>query len=231
MKNMKKQFERTALLLGADGVEKLQRSRVAIFGVGGVGGYCAEALARAGVGELFLVDKDVVDESNINRQIVALHSTVGLPKAEVMRARIADINPDCRVTARVCFYDAETAAGFDFSAFDYVADAVDDVAAKTDIIARAVEAHIPVISAMGAGNKLFPEKFEVADISKTQVCPLARSVRRRLRERGVERGVKAVFSREVPAFSGDAVGSVPFVPSVMGLIMAGEIIKDLVQKK
>ncbi len=228
---MKKQYSRTALLLGADGVEKLKGSRVALFGVGGVGGYCAEALARAGVGELLLVDKDVVDESNINRQIVALHSTVGMPKAEVMARRIADIDPDCRVTARVCFYNAETAAEFDFSAYDYIVDAVDDVAAKVEIIVRARAADIPVISAMGAGNKLDPEKFEVADIAKTQACPLARTVRRKLRERGVETGVKTVFSRELPVRAGEVVGSVSFVPSVMGLIMAGEVIKDLVCKK
>ncbi len=245
---MKKEFERTALLLGAAGVEKLSRCRVAVFGIGGVGGYCAEALARAGVGELLLVDGDRVEESNLNRQIVALHSTLGLPKAEVMARRIADINPACRVTARVCFYDAGTADRFDFSAFDYIADAVDDIDAKTDIITRAAEAHVPVISAMGAGNKLFPEQFEVADISRTQVCPLARIVRRRLRERGIERGVKTVFSKEVPHAtparaeepSGEgvygkerrpAVGSVSFVPSVMGLIMAGEAIRDLVKEK
>ncbi len=226
---MEKQFERTALLLGEVGVEKLKSARVAIFGVGGVGGYCAEALARAGVGELLLVDKDVVDESNINRQIIALHSTVGKPKVEVMQSRIADINPACVVTARVCFYLPETADEFDFSQFDYIVDAVDNVTAKTEIICRAKGAKKPVISAMGAGNKLFPEKFEVADISKTQVCPLARAVRKKLKERGVGNGVKVVYSKELPTFVGEKVGSVSFTPSVMGLLMAGEVIKDLVK--
>lgn len=224
---MERQFERTALLLSEVGVEKLKSARVAIFGVGGVGGYCAEALARAGIGELLLVDKDVVDESNINRQIIALHSTVGKPKVEVMKARIADINPACVVTARACFYLPETADEFDFSQFDYIVDAVDNVTAKTEIICRAKAAKKPIISAMGAGNKLFPEKFEVADISKTQVCPLARAVRKKLKERGVERGVKAVYSKEIPACVGEKVGSVSFTPSVMGLLMAGEVIKDL----
>lgn len=227
---MEKQFERAALLLGVGGVEKLKQSRVAIFGVGGVGGYCAEALARSGVGALLLVDKDVVDETNINRQIIALHSTVGQPKVEVMKARIADINPACKVEARVCFYLPETADGFDFSSYDYVVDAVDNVTAKTEIIFRAREAKKPVISAMGAGNKLFPELFEVADISKTQVCPLARAVRKKLKERGIESGVKAVYSKETPAYSGTPVGSVAFTPSVMGLLMAGEVIKDLIKQ-
>lgn len=252
IKKMKKESERTALLLGEDGVEKLNRSRVAVFGIGGVGGYCAEALARAGVGEILLVDGDQVEESNLNRQIVALHSTIGQPKAEIMARRIADINPDCRVVARVCFYGERTADDFDFSAYDYVFDAVDDVAAKVEIISRAVAAKTPVISAMGAGNKLFPEQFEAADISRTQVCPLARIVRKKLRERGIERGVKVVYSKEPPVSRRDgrdgqdegngqskqnidgragerapAVGSVSFVPSVMGLIMAGEGIKDL----
>ncbi len=226
---MEKQFERTALLFGEVGVEKLKTARVAIFGVGGVGGYCAEALARAGVGELLLVDKDVVDESNINRQIIALHSTVGKPKVEVMQARIADINPACVVTARVCFYLPESADEFDFSQFDYIVDAVDNVTAKTEIICRAKKAKKPVISAMGAGNKLFPELFEIADISKTQVCPLARAVRKKLKERGVENGVKVVYSKEIPTFVGEKVGSVSFTPSVMGLLMAGEVIKDLVK--
>lgn len=216
--------------MGEDGVKKLCGCRVALFGIGGVGGFCAEALARAGVGTLLLVDKDTVEETNLNRQIVALRSTVGRAKAEVMRERILDINPACEAEARVCFFSEETAGTFDFSSFDYVADAVDDVNAKVEIIVRAKAAGVPVISAMGAGNKLRPTMFEVDDISRTQVCPLARAVRRKLRERGIISGVRAVYSKEKPVCSGETVGSVSFVPSVMGLVMAGEIIRELAEK-
>ena len=228
---MKKQFERTALLLGEHGVQKLNNSKIAIFGVGGVGGYCVEALARAGVGELILVDKDVVDETNINRQIIALHSTVSRPKTQVLKERIHDINPDCKVQAMQLFFSEQTSAEFDFSSFDYVVDAVDNVSAKVELILQSKRCNTPVISAMGAGNKLFPERFEIADISKTQVCPLARAVRKKLKESGVVSGVKVVYSKEppVPTAYSDAVGSVSFTPSVMGLLMASQVIKDLVE--
>jgi len=208
---------RTALLIGAEGVKKMKNSRVAVFGLGGVGSYCAEALARAGVGELLLVDKDTVEESNVNRQLVALYSTLGKPKAEVMAQRVRDISPDCAVTARVLFYLPETDGMFDFSRYDYLVDAIDNVTAKLSLICRAKREGIPVISAIGA----------VADISQTKVCPLARVMRKELKARGVA-NVKVVYSEEEPRASGETVGSVSFVPSVMGLLMAGEVIKDLI---
>lgn len=230
------QFSRTALLLGEEGVAKLKNSRVAVFGVGGVGGYVVEALARSGVGAIDLIDKDVVSISNINRQIIALHSTVGRPKTEVMAERIQDINPDIRVHTHNVFYLPETAAQFDFSQYDYVVDAIDTVAGKIALIEHAKNAGVPVISSMGAGNKLDPTAFEVADIAKTSVCPLARVMRRELKKRGIEH-VKVVYSKEEPLptketdeETGKAVaGSIAFVPSVVGLIIAGEVIKDLVK--
>ena len=230
------QFSRTALLLGEEGVAKLKKSRVAVFGVGGVGGYVVEALARSGVGAIDLIDKDVVSLSNINRQIIALHSTVGRPKTEVMAERIQDINPDIRVHTHNVFYLPETAAQFDFSQYDYVVDAIDTVAGKITLIEHAKNAGVPVISSMGAGNKLDPTAFEVADIAKTSVCPLARVMRRELKKRGIEH-VKVVYSKEEPLptketdeETGKAVaGSIAFVPSVVGLIIAGEVIKDLVK--
>ena len=181
------QFSRTAFLLGEEGIEKLKKSRVAVFGVGGVGGYVAEALARSGVGALDLIDKDVVSVSNINRQIIALHSTVGRKKTEVMAERIKDINPEIQVTVRDVFYLPETAAEFDFSKYDYVVDAIDTVSGKLALVEQAYQAKTPIISSMGAGNKLDPTAFEVADISKTSVCPLARVMRRELKKRGIER--------------------------------------------
>lgn len=168
---MEDQFERLELLLGSEAIDKLKASRVAVFGVGGVGGYVAEALARSGVGSFVLVDNDVVSITNLNRQIIALHSTVGRPKVDVMAERIRDINPSAEITVKKCFFLPETSSEFDFSSYDYVADCVDTVAAKTEIIACAKEAGVPVISSMGAGGKLHPEMFEVADISKTSVCP------------------------------------------------------------
>lgn len=233
---MKEQFSRTALLLGENSIEHLSHCRVAVFGVGGVGGYAVEALARAGVGALELVDSDTVSESNINRQIIALHSTVGQYKVDVAAARVADINPDCRVTVRRCFYLPENAHEFDFSQYDYVIDAVDTVAAKTDIICRAKSANVPVISAMGAGNKLDPTAFKVADIFDTKVCPLARVMRANLKKRGVD-SLKVVFSEEIPRESTlkdeethrSIPGSVSFVPPVVGLIIASEVIKDIIK--
>lgn len=228
-------FSRTALLLGEEGVEKLKKARVAVFGVGGVGGYVVEALARSGVGALDLIDKDTVSESNINRQIIALHSTVGRLKTEVAAERAKDINPDICVRTHNVFYLPETAETFDFSQYDYVVDAMDTVSGKIALIEQAKRANVPVISSMGAGNKLDPTAFEVADITKTSVCPLARVMRRELKKRGIEH-VKVVYSKEEPlpspltdAESGKSIpGSVAFVPSVVGLILAGEVIKDLI---
>lgn len=230
------QFSRTAFLLGEEGLQKLKKSRVAVFGIGGVGGYVAEALARSGVGALDLIDKDVVSVSNINRQIIALHSTVGRKKTEVMAERIKDINPEIQVTVHDVFYLPETAAEFDFSKFDYVVDAIDTVSGKIALVEQACRVNTPVISSMGAGNKLDPTAFEVTDISKTSVCPLARVMRRELKKRGIER-LKVVYSREEPKDSGcvdeesgkPIPGSIAFVPSVVGLILAGEVIKDLIK--
>ena len=234
-KNM--QFSRTELLLGKEGVDKLKNARVAVFGVGGVGGYVVEALVRSGVGALDLIDKDVVSISNINRQIIALHSTVGQFKTEVAASRAKDINPNVNVRVHSVFYLPENAQDFDFSQYDYVVDAIDTVSGKIALIEQAKANNVPIISSMGAGNKLDPTAFEVADISKTSVCPLARVMRRELKKRGIEH-VKVVYSKEEPLStdekdeeSGKTVpGSVAFVPSVVGLIIAGEVIKDLINK-
>lgn len=227
------QHARSLPLLGEQGLERLQNARVAVFGIGGVGGHLCEALARAGVGELHLFDKDTVSLSNINRQAVALHSTVGLPKVEVMKARIADINPDCRVVAHEVFYLPENADEYDLSEFDYIADAIDTVSAKVELICRAKAANVPIISAMGAGNKLDPSAFRVADLAKTQACPLARIMRRELGARGI-RHLTVVYSEEKPRPSllpsehgKHTPASVSFVPPAMGLIMAGRIVCDL----
>ena len=233
-------FQRTEWLLGSGAMEKLQNARVAVFGVGGVGGYVVEALARSGVGELHLIDDDTVSESNINRQIIALHSTIGQYKTDVAAARVNDINPNCKTYTYHLFFTPETANEVDFSGFDYVVDAIDTVAGKIEIIARAKAQNIPVISSMGAGNKLNATAFEVADISKTSVCPLARTMRKELKSRGIE-NVKVVYSKEepikpqlqdgqeLPAGKKSVPGSIAFVPSVVGLIVAGEVIKDLIK--
>lgn len=218
---------RTALVIGEAGVQKLAEKRVAVFGLGGVGSYCAEALARAGVGELLLVDRDRVEESNLNRQLPALYSTLGRFKTEVMRERIADLNRNCKVEIRTLFYLPETASEIDLSAFDYVADCIDCVSAKLCLIEETKKRSVSVISAMGAGNRLDPERLRVSDISETSVCPLCRTVRRELHKRGV-RGVEVVWSDEEPV-KGEKVGSVSFVPSVMGLLMAGRIVRGLLQ--
>ena len=224
---------RTAALVGWDGIDALSGARVAVFGVGGVGGHLCEALARAGVGHIDLIDRDTVSLSNINRQVVALHSTVGRPKVEVMAERIRDINPHCTVNAYEAFYLPETADEFPLSGYDYVADAVDTVAAKIELARRCHEAGVPLIAAMGAGNKLYPERFRVSDLSKTQTDPLARIIRRELKKYGIHH-LKVVWSDEEPRRSDlvtpegkPAPGSLAHVPSVMGLIMAGEIIRDL----
>ena len=221
------QYTRTRMLLGSEEVDRLQNASVLLFGVGGVGGFTCEALARAGVGRIHIVDKDVVDITNINRQIIATHDTVGRPKVEVMKERILSINPAAVVEATECFYLPDRAAEFDFGAYDYVIDAIDNVSAKLSIICEAKAAGTPVISSMGTGNKLDPSRFEIADIHKTSVCPLAKVIRKGLKDRGIK-DVKVLYSREEPVRTGlRTPASVSFVPSVAGLIIAGEVIKDL----
>ena len=221
------QYTRTRMLLGSEEVDRLQNASVLLFGVGGVGGFTCEALARAGVGRIHIVDKDVVDITNINRQIIATHDTGGRPKVEVMKERILSINPAAAVEATECFYLPDRAAEFDFGAYDYVIDAIDNVSAKLSIICEAKAAGTPVISSMGTGNKLDPTRFEIADIHKTSVCPLAKVIRKGLKDRGIK-DVKVLYSREEPVRTGlRTPASVSFVPSVAGLIIAGEVIKDL----
>lgn len=227
---MENAFQRTASLFGEDTMRRFFAARVAVFGVGGVGGYVCEALARSGIGALDLIDNDEVHESNLNRQIVALHSTLGQDKVDVMRARILDINPQAQVTVHKTFFLPENADDFDFSAYDYVVDCVDTVAAKVELAVRCSEVGTPLISAMGAGNKLFPERFEVADIFDTSVCPLARAMRAQLRKRGVKK-LKVVYSKEEPitpqGVEERAPGSTAFTPSTAGLILAGAVLRDL----
>ena len=234
--NIKEEHSRTAYVYGEEAINKLSQARVAVFGVGGVGGYICEALCRAGVGHIDVFDRDTVSLSNINRQIIALHSTVGRPKVEVIKERMLDINPDCEINAYNVFYLPENADEFDLSGYDYIADAVDTVAAKLEIAERAHKNGVPVISAMGAGNKTDPTRFEIVDINNTTVCPLARVMRRELKARGIKK-YKVVYSKEEPRKSGvidpesgKAIpGSLSFVPSAMGLIMASAIVNDLVK--
>lgn len=239
------EFSRTELLIGQAALEKLQNSRVAIFGVGGVGGYVCEALVRSGVGHFDLIDNDTVSLTNINRQIIALHSTIGKLKVDVMKERMLDINPDVDVSVHPCFYLPETADQFDFSNYDYVVDAIDTVTGKIEIIVQADAHQVPVISSMGAGNKLNPAMMEVSDIYKTSVCPLARVMRRELKKRHIKH-CKVVYSKEKAIQPSQALlekyvadseenftkksipGSTAFVPSVAGLILASEVIKDLI---
>jgi tRNA A37 threonylcarbamoyladenosine dehydratase len=225
---MKEIFSRGASLLGEDGIARLRASRVAVFGVGGVGGFAAEALARSGVGALDLIDHDTVSPSNINRQIIALHSTVGRKKVEVMAERIADICPDTVVRTFDTFYLPETAHLFDFSIYDYVVDAIDTVSGKIALVMQAKAAGTPIICAMGAGNKTDPSAFRVADISQTKVCPLAKVMRVELRKRGIT-DVKVVYSEEPPLIPLEegVPGSLAFVPSAAGLMMAGAVVMDL----
>ena len=228
---MKEQFCRTAQLLGNENVENLFDKHVIVFGVGGVGGYVVEALARSGVGKISIVDNDVVNESNINRQIIALHSTVGMQKVEVLKNRILDINPECQVFVYNQFFLPENSNDFDFSIYDYVVDAVDTVTAKIEIIKKSKESNVPVISSMGTGNKLNPMGFKVSDISKTKVCPLARVMRNELKKRGISK-VKCVYSEENPVIQTQTPASVAFVPPVAGLLIASEVVKDLcIEKK
>lgn len=239
---MQEQFSRTGLLIGEEGLNILQNARVAIFGIGGVGGYVAEALARSGVGAFDLIDNDTVALSNLNRQIIATMDTVDQYKVDVMRKRILSINPQAEIRVHKCFYLPETAEEFDFSEYSYVVDAVDTVTAKISIIMQAQEKQVPVISSMGAGNKMDPTKFEVTDIYQTTMCPLAKVMRRELKKRGVEK-LKVVYStepaivpRQTDAESGagkapgrrSTPGSIAFVPSVAGLITAGEVVRDLI---
>ncbi len=224
-------FQRTRRLIGDEALEMLRTSKILVFGVGGVGGYVCEALARAGVGRVDIVDKDVVDITNINRQIIATTDTIGLPKVGVCRERMLSINPEIQVVAKQCFYLPEKASDFAFGEYDYIVDAIDNVTAKIDIICQAKQAGTPVISSMGTGNKLDPTQFRIADIEKTKVCPLAKVVRKELKKRGV-RGVKVLYSEEEPVRTGMRTpASISFVPPAAGLIIAGEVIKDLSLRK
>ena len=232
-------FSRTELLLGEEALNRLKNARVAVFGLGGVGGYAVEALARSGVGTLDLIDHDTISLTNINRQILATHETIGTEKAIAAAQRVKSINPDAVVYAHTVFYTPETEAQFDFSEYDYIIDAIDTVTGKLALVQNAQKACTPIISSMGTGNKLDPTAFEVADISKTTFCPLARIMRKELRHRGIEH-LKVVYSREEPLTPSQSLqeespgrrqlpGSVAFVPSVAGLIIAGEVIKDLIK--
>ena len=248
-------FVRTELLLGRDAIERLQQARVAVFALGGVGGYVVEALARSGVGALDLIDHDTVSVSNLNRQIFALHSTIGRDKADVAKERVLDINPDIQVTLWKTFYLPDTADQFDLTQYDYIVDAIDTVTGKLELITRAKAAGTPILCAMGTGNKLDPTQFHVADIYKTTMCPLAKVMRRELKKRGVKK-LKVVYSTESPVKPLENMenscktgcvcppgtthkctdrraipGSISFVPSVAGLILAGEVIKDLIAEK
>ena len=248
---MLNQFSRTGLLIGKEALERLSKAHVAVFGIGGVGGYVVEALVRSGIGNFDLIDDDKVCLTNLNRQIIATRDTIGRHKVEVMRERILSINPDAEVTTHRCFYLPENARDFDFSSYDYVVDAVDTVTAKLEIVMRAKESNIPVISCMGVGNKLNPTQLEIADIYKTSVCPLAKVMRRELRKRGVDK-LKVLYSKEEPITPLDdsedtcrehcvcppgttrkctqrraIPGSISFVPSAAGLIIASEVVKDL----
>lgn len=234
------QFSRTALLIGKSGLEKLKNSKVLVFGVGGVGGYVVEGLARSGVGQIDVVDDDNVSLSNLNRQIIATLDTVGKPKVEIVKERVSKINPNAIVNAFKCFYTPQNADDFDLSAYDYIVDAIDTVTSKIELCVRAQKCGTPIISSMGAGNKLDPTAFEVTDLYKTSVCPLAKVMRRELKARGVNK-LKVVYSKEEPVKITDTQGieipdgkrqipgSVAFVPSVVGLIIAGEVIKDLIK--
>jgi tRNA A37 threonylcarbamoyladenosine dehydratase len=235
---MSDQFSRTRLLLGSEAMEKLFKARVCVFGIGGVGGYVCEALVRSGIGTIDIVDNDTVSVTNLNRQIIALHSTAGRLKTDVMEERMLDINPDVKVNKHNCFFLPETEEEFDFREYNYVVDAIDTVAGKIEIIMKADEVGVPVISSMGAGNKLDPSAFRVSDIYKTEMDPLARVMRRELRKRGIKK-LKVVYSTEKPIEAGESdevtakrsvPGSIAFVPSAAGLMIAGEVIRDLANK-
>ncbi|MEE0742611.1 MAG: ThiF family adenylyltransferase [Emergencia sp.] len=226
-------LERTELLIGKENLDRLNRAKVLVFGVGGVGGYVCEALARTGVGRIGLVDNDVISETNLNRQIIATVDTIGRAKTQVMKERILSVNPDCQVIEYPYFYlpgDEEVTSRFSFETYDYVVDAIDTVSAKLDIITRCKAAGTPVISSMGTGNKLDPGRFEITDISKTSVCPLAKVIRKELRDRKIT-GVKVLYSKEEPIKHGSRTpGSISFVPPAAGLLIAAEVVKDLMEK-
>lgn len=238
---MTDRFSRTEMLLGSDAMDKLRNARVAVFGLGGVGGYIVEALARSGVGALDIIDNDTVSITNLNRQIVAVEETVGMPKTEAAKMRIMQINPDCKVTAYNTFYMPENSSDFDFAQYDYIADAIDTVTAKIELVMNANKCGTPIICSMGTGNKLNPAELEVADIYKTSVCPLARIMRYELKRRGIKK-LKVVYSKEMPIVPTGAAaekcraestgkknvpGSTAFVPAVAGMIIASEIVKDI----
>lgn len=241
---MGNKFDRTKRLLGADAMTKLDNAHVAVFGIGGVGGHAVDALVRSGIAEITIVDSDEVAESNINRQLIATTKTVGRKKVEVMKERLLEINPDVQVHIYDCFFLPETREQFDFTKYDYVIDAVDTVTAKLALVEACKEADVPIISSMGAGNKLDPTAFEVTDIYKTSVCPLAKVMRKELKARGIKH-LKVVYSKEIPlepiedaAFVSDekrarraTPGSIAFVPSVAGLILAGEVVKDIARRE
>ncbi len=234
---MENQFSRTELLIGKDGVDKLRKAKVAIFGIGGVGSYVLEALVRAGIGNYMIVDDDVVSISNLNRQIIATRSTIGKDKVEVAKERILDINPNANVETKKMFFTCDSPEILDNNSIDYIVDCVDTVTAKIELVTRANNLNIPIISSMGTGNKLDPTRFEVADISKTSVCPLAKVIRKELRNRGINK-LKVVYSKELPikveakddTTKKRVPGSISFVPSVAGLIIASEVIKDILKK-
>ena len=244
---MSDQFIRTRMLIGDDPIERLKQAKVAVFGIGGVGGFCVEALARSGIGALDLYDDDTVSESNLNRQLAALHSTIGRPKAEVVAERVKDINPQCQVRAVRMFYLPENAGTVDFSQYDYVIDCIDTVTVKLDLVQRCTALQVPIISAMGSGNKLDPSAFVVTDLSKTEGCPLARIMRKELRKRGIDH-LKVVYSKELPmtpiqpsqaevpvgtdtrpgsTARKDTPGSISFVPAAAGLLLASAVVRDI----
>ncbi|MBE7708505.1 MAG: tRNA threonylcarbamoyladenosine dehydratase [Cyanobacteria bacterium SIG27] len=221
-------FDRTKNLIGENALEKLASSKVAVFGIGGVGGYVVEALVRAGIGEIDLIDNDTINLTNLNRQIVALHSTIGQFKVDVMELRAKDINPDVKINSFKTFFDKNTINQFDFSKYDYIIDAIDSVKSKLLLIEAAKKLNIPIISSMGTGNKLDPTKFQIADISKTSVCPLARVIRVELKKRGIK-NLKVLYSTEAPIKTGSRTpSSISFVPPAAGLIIASEVVKDLI---
>ena len=224
---MENQFSRTELIIGKEKQKVLKKAKVAVFGIGGVGSYVVEGLARAGIGNFILVDKDEVSSSNINRQIIALHSTIGKSKVEVAKERILEINPDAKVEVYQEFFMPETKGILDES-IDYIVDSVDTVTAKIELIVRANKLNIPIISCMGTGNKLDPTRFEIADIYKTSVCPLAKVMRKELKQRGIKK-LKVLYSKEEAIKTEGNIGSMSFVPSVAGLIISGEVIKDLIK--
>ena len=233
------QFNREEILLGKEALELLKNSHVAIFGIGGVGGYTAEALVRASIGELDFIDSDTISLTNINRQIIASHSTLGKYKVEVMKERALDINPDVKINIHKCFYLSDNDYKFNFGKYDYIVDAIDTISGKIELICQAKKTNTPIISAMGAGNKLNPAEFEITDIYKTKVCPLAKVMRKELKTRGIDH-LKVVYSQETPlrpasteeqSGKRQTAGSISFVPPVVGLLMASEVVKDLLKNK